>query len=292
VESNGGSFVQSISADGRFVVFSSAASNLVAGDTNGVTDVFVHDRTTGTTERVSVDSTGAQGKYASGIFGCAISADGEIAAFDSGASNFVHGDTNGMYDVFIHDRATGLTQRASVSSSGHQANDNCESPTAVSSNGLTVAFVSLASNLVGGDNNRAVDVFVHEFCSKDASWANYGAGFPGTNGIPSFTSQQNPVLGSTLTLDLVNSCANPIAGLLFVGFQQTKIHSGSGGDLLVVPALIVPITIPIGGASFTGAIPSDSTLCGVDVDLQATELDPGAAKGVSFTAGLELTLGR
>jgi hypothetical protein len=291
VQSNGANLFSSISADGRFVVFSSFASNLVAGDTNNKVDVFVHDRTTGSTERVSVSSAGAQGKYDSGSFGCAISADGEIASFDSGADNFVQGDTNGMYDVFIHDRSTGLTQRASVSSSGHQGNDSSQVP-AVSSNGLTVAFVSLASNLASSDGNRANDVFVHEFCSQDATWSNYGAGFPGTNGVPSFTSRQNPVLGSSLTLDLANSYANPTAGLLFVGFQQTKLHSGWGGDLLVVPTLTVPLSIPGAGASVTGDIPSDSTLCGVAVDLQVIEVDPGAAKGVSFTAGLELVLGR
>jgi sugar lactone lactonase YvrE len=124
-----------------------------------------------------------------------------------------------------------------------------------------------------------------------ASWSNYGAGFPGTNGVPSFTSQQDPVLGTTITLDLANSYAQPTAGLLFIGFQRADIPSSFGFDLLVAPALVVPVSFSYGFDSFTGAIPADGGLVGTVVDLQAFEADPGAAKGVSATPGLELVLG-
>ena len=110
----------SISADGRFVAFESLASNLVPGDTNGVGDVFVHDRQTGTTERVSVSSAGTQGNGDSAV--PSISADGRFVAFVSVASNLVPGDTNGRLDVFVHDRQTGTTERVSVSSAGTQGN--------------------------------------------------------------------------------------------------------------------------------------------------------------------------
>src|SRR5207245_10503824 len=109
-------------ADGRFVAFVSFATNLVAGDTNGATDVFVHDRQTGTTERVSVASDGTESNAAS--LGSALSADGRFVAFQSDATNLVAGDTNGATDVFVRDRQTGMTERVSVASAGTQAN-NC-----------------------------------------------------------------------------------------------------------------------------------------------------------------------
>jgi hypothetical protein len=99
------------------------------------------------------------------------------------------------------------------------------------------------------------------------------------------------VIGTTVTLDLANSSGQPTAGVLFVGFQQTSIHSNWGGDLLVVPVLVILTSFSYGDNSYTGDIPADWALCGVTVDLQAIEADPGAAKGVSFTAGLELVLG-
>ena len=115
-------YIPSISADGRFVAFTSAAINLVPGDTNGVADVFVHDRLTGTTERVSVDSAGTQGNGNSSE--PSISADGRFVAFSSDATNLVPGDTNGARDVFVHDRLTGTTERVSVDSTGAEGNSS------------------------------------------------------------------------------------------------------------------------------------------------------------------------
>src|SRR5207249_8340068 len=108
-EGNSASTQPSISADGRFVAFASDATNLVPGDTNGAIDVFVHDRLTGTTERVSVDSAGTQGNNSSAE--PSISADGRFVAFDSSATNLVPGDTNGAEDVFVHDSHTDTTER-------------------------------------------------------------------------------------------------------------------------------------------------------------------------------------
>ena len=118
-----------VSADGRWVAFTSAADNLVAGDTNGATDIFVHDRLTGTTERVSVSSSGAQADGASEL--PTISADGRFVAFRSLADNLVSGDTNATWDIFVHDRATGVTQRVSVSSTGGQGQRHQPRPGAV-----------------------------------------------------------------------------------------------------------------------------------------------------------------
>src|SRR5204862_2107304 len=117
-EGNDASLGFALSADGRFVAFQSDATNLVAGDTNGATDVFVYDRQTGMTERVSVASDGTQANNASSY--PVLSADGRFVAFDSAATNLVAGDTNGATDVFVHDRQTGATERASVASGGAQ----------------------------------------------------------------------------------------------------------------------------------------------------------------------------
>jgi Tol biopolymer transport system component len=146
-----------ISADGRYVAFDSAADNLVPGDTNGAIDVFVHDRQTGQTTRVSVSSDGAQGNSWSDS--PSISADGRCVAFFSDASNLVPGDTNGQTDSFVHDRQTGETTRVSVASDGTQGNALfCT----ISGDGRYVAFWSGASDLAPGDTNGQIDCFVHD----------------------------------------------------------------------------------------------------------------------------------
>ena len=149
----------SVSADGRYVAFYTPASNLVPDDTNGVFDVFVRDRFTGTVERVSVASDGTQGNDAS--VWPSISADGRYVAFYTPASNLVPGDTNGEFDVFVRDMKTGVVDRVSVASDGTQGNGASVWPS-ISGDGRYVAFHSFASNLVPGDTNQTWDVFVHD----------------------------------------------------------------------------------------------------------------------------------
>jgi hypothetical protein len=159
-QSNNSSWYSSISAEGRYVAFSSLASNLVSGDTNGAEDVFVHDRQNGQTERISVASDGSEANNHSDY--PSISADGRYVAFESRASNLVSGDTNGAEDVFIHDRQSGQTERVSVASDGTQGNNYWSIYPSISFDGRYVAFASNASNLVNGDTNGNVDVFVHD----------------------------------------------------------------------------------------------------------------------------------
>jgi Tol biopolymer transport system component len=159
IQGNGNSFAPSISADGRYVAFHSGANNLVLGDTNGAGDVFVHDRQTGETSRVSVASNGTQGNGSSSF--SALSADGRYVAFWSGASNLVTGDTNGVSDVFVHDRQTGQTSRVSVATDGTQGNAQSVIPD-ISADGRFVSFHSEASNLVVDDTNETWDAFVHD----------------------------------------------------------------------------------------------------------------------------------
>jgi Tol biopolymer transport system component len=140
----------SISADGRYVAFESAAGNLVPDDTNGYSDVFVHDRDTGITARVSVRSDGQEAHGAS--WGSSISADGRFVAFDGPVSDLVPDDTNGVRDVFVHDRHTAATTRVSVTSSGQQADGHSLWPH-LSADGRFVVFASEATDLVPDDTN-------------------------------------------------------------------------------------------------------------------------------------------
>jgi PKD repeat protein len=161
-EADGASTAPAISAGGRYVAFASAASDLVSGDTNDATDVFVRDRTNGHTERVSVTSDGSQST--GDIGGVAISGDGRYVAFCSTASDLVDGDTNGVSDIFVHDRQTGQTTRVSIADNESQGNGASTSPS-VSATGRFVAFASDATNLVDGDTNAVTDVFVRDTTS-------------------------------------------------------------------------------------------------------------------------------
>jgi Tol biopolymer transport system component len=163
IEGNNASNAPSISGNGRYVAFESLSTNLVAGDGNGVIDIFVHDRNTATTTRVSVDSLGNEGNGDSNF--PSISSDGRYVAFESDADNLigVGNDTNGSTDIFVHDLQTGETTRVSVDSTGTQGDNHSYSPS-ISSDGKFVAFQSDADNLigVGNDTNGTTDVFVDD----------------------------------------------------------------------------------------------------------------------------------
>jgi len=173
-QANAECFNPAISGNDRFVAFDSTASNLVVGDTNGFSDIFVHDRQTGATERVSVPNLADQGTLGTQANGggsilAAISADGRFVAFQSNAQNLVLNDTSGPSDIFVHDRQTGATQRVSVpnladqGTLGTQANSTSSfGARSLSLRGRYVVFSSSASNLVLNDTNNLGDVFVHD----------------------------------------------------------------------------------------------------------------------------------
>jgi len=141
------------------VVFSSTASNLVSGDANGVTDIFLRDRQTGSTTLVSLDSAGGQANDAS--YDPTVSGDGRFVSFRSMATNLVSGDTNASSDIFVRDRQAGATTVVSVDGAGGQANSASYEP-AMSADGRFVAFRSTATNLVSGDTNAVSDIFVRD----------------------------------------------------------------------------------------------------------------------------------
>lgn len=149
----------SVSADGRYVAFTSEASNLVDNDLNGVMDVFVRDRVKGTTIKVSESSTGIESNQAS--YWPFISTDGGYVTFTSDSDNLVESDRNGFGDVFIHNMKTGETHMISVTPDGTAGSD-LSFWSSVSSDGRYVTFMSQSTNLVASDTNDAWDIFVRD----------------------------------------------------------------------------------------------------------------------------------
>ena len=172
----------SISHDGRYVAFSSCAPNLVPGDLNAASDVFVRDRLRGTTQMVSTRKDGGQAMlpltgHSSG--GPSISPDGRWVAFTSAASDLVPNDKNDQSDIFLKDRVTGAIQLVSVSSDNVQANRGAGTPS-VSKDGRFVAFPSYSDNLVTNDSNAAIDVFVRDVRNRKTERVSLRSG--GTQG--------------------------------------------------------------------------------------------------------------
>lgn len=185
-----------MSADGRYVAFHSNASNLVLGDNNGAYDVFVHDRNTGQTTRVSVASNGSEANNNScggSSTWATISDDGSYVGFQSDADNLVPNDGNGVDDIFVHDRTTGKTTRISVASDGTQGN-NASAYADISANGRYIAFKSNANNLVQGDTNQVQDVFVRDLETGKTTRVNVASdGSQANNSYDVFT---NPAISA------------------------------------------------------------------------------------------------
>lgn len=160
-QTNGDSERAAVSADGRYIVFRSSASNLVTGDCNGSPDIFLRDTVLGTTTRISV---GDNGQAANGVSSYpAISTDGRYVEFSSTASNLVAGDTNGVADIFVRDLQTGKIRLVSVDSNGVQGNGISDGRASFAVNYPYLVFASSASNLVVGDGNGVADIFAVDF---------------------------------------------------------------------------------------------------------------------------------
>ena len=194
------------------MAFASCATNLVADDTNLDPDVFVHDRETGETERVSVASDGTQGDGCSGIG--FLSADGRYVAFASQAANLVAGDTNAVQDVFVHDRDTGETLRVSVASDGTEADGSVYDPL-ISADGRYAFFSSCATSLVADDTNAAPDVFVHDLetgqtqlvsTASDGTQGNACSAYPAISGDARYVAFYSQA--STLVADDTNGVSD------------------------------------------------------------------------------------
>ncbi len=164
VAGTGTALYPAISADGRYVAYESTAADLVAGDTNASTDVFVRDRTAGTTTRVSVATDGTEGDDDSEE--PSISADGNRVAFSSYAETLVGDDYNVAQDIFVRDLTAGTTIRASIKSNGDEGDEEEDSyESAISADGSTVAFVTYEP-FVSDDLNEEEDVYVRELATN------------------------------------------------------------------------------------------------------------------------------
>jgi Tol biopolymer transport system component len=208
---NAASSEPKISPNGRYVLFDSLASNLVKGDTNKASDVFVRDLWAHHTYRVSVGNAGQQGNK--GSYTAQITPDGRYVAFESFASNLVPGDTNGAKattDVFVRDLRAHRTYRVSVGDHGQQGNGFSSDPT-ISENGRYVAFESAASNFVRGDTNRHTDVFVrnlvaHRTIRADVSAAGKQGNFAAEDA--DITADGRYVVFSSESVNLVRGDTN------------------------------------------------------------------------------------
>jgi hypothetical protein len=230
-----GSRNPTIRGDARYVAFESNSPDLVLGDTNLIYDIFVRDRVTATTERVSVNSLGQESMDSppanedflnSGSKDASISASGRFIAFVSTATNLVFDDRNEVSDIFVHDRKKGTTMRASVSSTGEEGNDKSIRPH-ISADGRYVAYQSEASNLAPNDKNGfAQDVFMYDLKTKQTVLVSNGVD-SGQNGFPSAT-------GSFVAFEANSAVFDPIHGGIFVKNMKTgerrRVHVGRGNS--------------------------------------------------------------
>jgi hypothetical protein len=169
-----------ISYDGRVIAFSSWMHDLVPNDTNGEFDVFVRDENLGTTTLASVSSSGVQGNWLSTQV--SLSGDGNLVAFTSGSTNLINGDANNDYDVFLHDRTTGVTSLVNVDPSGQQTPRGAGYPS-MSRNGRYVSFGSWDSTLVPNDTNNGFDIFVRDVTLGTTRRATLGIGGQQVTGL-------------------------------------------------------------------------------------------------------------
>ena len=204
-QGNGSSFNPSISADGRYIVFESFASNLAPEDSNGKKDIFVYDESTGIMETISIAGDGAQGNGSSS--NPSISADGRYIAFESFASNLVPGDFNGKCDIFVYDCHANTIEIVSLTSGGGLSNGN-SSGADINADGEYVAFESYAANLVPFDTNGKNDIFVY---SRDTNTIEMIS--VSDEGIHGITTSDNPSISADGRYVSFDSCAsNLVAG--------------------------------------------------------------------------------
>jgi Tol biopolymer transport system component len=293
----------SVSADGRWVAFPSQASNLVAQDTNGMVDIFVRDRTLGTTKRVSVSSSGTQANNHSGVPW--LSADGRWIAFGSFATNLVPGGSSST-QLLIHDRMLGTTELASADANGAQANFGAWT-SALSANGRFVVFDTTSSNLVPGDLNGAWDVFLRERCGTVKSYCTAGVSTNGCAATLSSTGTPSASTGSGFTITASN-VEGQKSGLLFYGINgRNDVPWGGGTSYLCVTFPVQRTATQNSGGSLNAcdgvlAIDWNAYVAanpgalgnpfgfGQRVNAQVWFRDPPAPKTTNLSDGIEFTV--
>ncbi len=235
---DGASYDASITESNQYVAFTSEATNLADGDSNDCSDIFVRDRDSDTTIRVSVDSEGGEANGPS--YSSMISADGSHVVFISEATNLVEGDTNGVADVFVYDLDAGTIERVSVDTPGNQANGASTGRPSISGTGGAVAFASAATNLVDGDTNGATDIFVRNLSESTTSRVSVadstGAQADGDSWGPSISTDGRLVGFASGASNLVADDANGVDDV-FVNDSATghTLRFSVPGDGTAVP---------------------------------------------------------
>jgi Tol biopolymer transport system component len=244
VQADQDSDLNAMSADGRFVVFTTFATNLWTGaDANGVTDVFLRDRQTNTTERISVRPGNLATSEES--TGGSISADGRYVGFESDSSGLIGApfDLNGQPDAFVRDRQTGLNEIVSLGPADVQGN-NFSGGTVLSADGRFAAFYSMANNLVapGTDTNGLQDTFVRDRCVAN------GAAVPGCTAAttritgPGGLEANGATFPTSISADgryvvVLSSASNLLGpGLDTNGVQDVYVHDRETGVNQLVSA--------------------------------------------------------
>jgi hypothetical protein len=255
-QANGASSNPAISGNGRYVAFASDATNLVFGDTNGFTDIFVVDTITGAISRDSVTSAGGQANGSS--FRPAISSDGRYVAFESNATNLTSPATSGVTQIFMRDRTSGAV--VLISQSSGTAGNGVSLQAAISGDGRFVAFASDASNLVAGDGNGVRDVFVRDVTggtttrvsvSSSGAEGNGPSRAPSINRNPGNASDGRYVAFGSEATNLVGSDTNAVSDIFVrdvVGNTTSRVSVSSAGAQAVDP------TVPILTGAHLGSV--------------------------------------
>ncbi|MCC2653770.1 MAG: hypothetical protein K0Q60_3936 [Microvirga sp.] len=249
-----GSLNPSLSADGTRIAFRSPATNYLPGDADGLSDLYVKDLITGAVVRGDTASDGSQSNAPPEEFP-SLSANGNRLAFGSAGSNLVPDDNNGTVDVFVKDLASGHTMRASTAADGTEAND-VSSAGSLSADGHIVAFWSAATNLVPGDTNNAIDVFVKNLDTGAIALASSNAHRMPGNGN-SFSFDGSPALSADGTRVLFSSLADNLVPRDTNGTYDTFVKDLRTGEVTRVS--VSASGQQINGDSVGSAISADGT---------------------------------
>ena len=155
---------------------------------------------------------------------------------------------------------------------------------------VAVSDETIVAGADGDDEQSMTDAgSAYVFHVSDTTWATYGEGLPGTNGVPMLAPQNCPVIGQSFSLDISNSLSSETTGFLMLGYSDACTETGLGGKLLVLVQSVTAIPLPDSGVTLTATIPNDPALEGLHIYLQILVQDVGAFAGVSFSPGLDLT---
>lgn len=266
LDSNGDSLNPSISADGRWVVFESTASNLVVNDTNNAADIFLFDTQANQITRISVDAGGAQGNGTS--IHPMIAANGSVVVFESEASNLVSGDTNNSSDIFLYDITTRNVQR--ISQATHQADKGSYYP-AVTAEGKIVVFESEATNLVANDTNGFAEIFIKDLTTGQIQRITAPNGEPANSHeyYPSISANGRFIAFTTAATNLVGGNPNALFDLLKydrVTQQLERLNVNVAGEQTDFQSFKLPISLSSSGnyavfaSNATNAVYGDDNL--------------------------------